>query len=128
MFVDANVFIYAVGRAHPNKSDAMEFFLNARRNRTRLFTSAEVLQELLHAYHPVGRSRTLSDAMRLVASTVAEVWPLEKEDVELASQLRERFTGLSARDLCHMASCLRRDVSDVMTFDKSLRDAFGSIT
>lgn len=50
MFVDANVFIYAVGRPHPLRDAANDFFAEAGVNRTELFTSAEVLQELMHVY------------------------------------------------------------------------------
>ena len=128
MFVDANVFMYAVGRPHPLRGTAIELLINARNAEVELFTSAEVLQELLHAYHPVGRSQTLSEAMALVFRTVAEVWPLEGEDVALASQLREEHPYLSARDLCHLASCIKRGVSEVMTFDESLRGAFAAIS
>ena len=128
MFVDANVFIYAVGRAHSNRDVAIELLIGARNDRVELFTSAEVLQELLHAYHPVRRSQTLADAMALVSRTVAEVWPLEMEDVSLASNLREQHPSLSARDLCHLASCRRRGVREVMTFDRALRDAFSTIS
>ena len=128
MFVDANVFMYAVGRAHPLRETAIDLLTKAHNDGVELFTSAEVLQELLHAYHPVGRSETLRDALDLVIRSVAEVWPLELEDVDLAAQLREEHPSLSARDLCHLASCRRRRVSEVMTFDVALRGAFGTIS
>ena len=44
MFVDANVFMYAVGRPHPLREEARQFFLDHPANT--LVTSAEVLQEL----------------------------------------------------------------------------------
>ena len=47
IFVDTNVFVYAVGGHHPLKRRAVEFFEQARSNNTLLFSSAEVLQELL---------------------------------------------------------------------------------
>lgn len=128
MFVDANVFIYAVGRPHPHRETAIQLLINSRNAGIELFTSAEVLQELLHAYHPVGRSQTLSDAMALVSRTVTEVWALEREDVLLASRFHEDYPYLSARDLCHLASCRRRGVSDVMTFDESLQGAFSAVS
>ena len=52
------------------------------------------------------------------------VWPLERDDVLLARQLHERHPHLSARDLCHLATCLRRGVSEMMTFDQGLATAF----
>ena len=59
IFVDSNIFVYAVGREHPRREPAQAFFVDASRNRVPLYTSAEVLQELLHAYLPVGRFREL---------------------------------------------------------------------
>ena len=55
IFVDIYVFIYAVGRSHPAREDAQGFFLESSERGKRLVTSAEVLQELLHVYLPVGR-------------------------------------------------------------------------
>lgn len=64
-----------------------------------------MLQELLHAYLPVGRSETLGAAMEPIAGYGTEAWPLEAEDVDLAHQLHERHPGLMPRDLCRLASC-----------------------
>ena len=66
MFVDTNVFMYAVGTPHPHRQSAIEFFVNAQRTNAQLATSAEVLQELLHAYLSVARFRRLHAAMALV--------------------------------------------------------------
>jgi predicted nucleic acid-binding protein len=121
IFVDTNVFMYAVGQPHPLRMAAREFFLMCNGHRTPLCTSAEVLQELVHAYLPVARVEALDAAMALVARSRVQVWPLEEEDVTLARQLHEQYPMLGARDLCHLASCRRRGVSEVMTFDRTLR-------
>ena len=118
MFVDANVFIYAVGRPHPLRDAANDFFAEAGVNRTELFTSAEVLQELMHVYLSQRRPNALKLAMELVGRTNVVVWSLEREDVELARLLHERHSHLTARDLCHLASCVRRGVSEIKTFTK----------
>lgn len=122
--------MYAVGRPHPLKEPAREFFRESNRNRTPLSTSAEVLQELMHAYLSVGRLETVDAAMSLVLSAEIEVWPLEEGDVALARQLHEQHPTLQARDLCHLASCRRRGVSHVKTFDQGLHAVagVGSIT
>ena len=52
IFVDTNVFMYAVGKAHPLRSRARDFFTGSIQNVETLCTSAEVLQELMHAYLP----------------------------------------------------------------------------
>ncbi|MYB35828.1 MAG: type II toxin-antitoxin system VapC family toxin [Gammaproteobacteria bacterium] len=123
VFVDTNVFMYAVGRPHRLQATAREFFEDATRERRQLCTSVDVLQELLHAYVPAKRMATLDAALALVDSLDAEVWPLESEDVLLARRLHRRFPTLGARDLCHLASCRRRNVNDIKTFDRGFEAA-----
>ncbi len=124
VFVDTNVFMYAVGRTHPLREAARSTFLDAIETGTPLVTSTEVLQELLHAYLPVGRLEALDAALELARSRMAEIWPVEPEDVELARSLVERHRGLGARDLLHRASCLRRGVTRIHTFDRGLAASF----
>ena len=127
-FVDTSVVMYAVGRPHPLRGPAREFFADAARRRRALCTSAEVLQELVHAYLPVERESTLDSAMALVVRAGIDVWPLEADDVHLARRLRTRFPALAARDLCHLASCRRRGVSDIRTFDRAFAAALRTPT
>lgn len=120
IFIDTNVFMYAVGRPHPLRESAREFFVQAVRSQTRLCTSAEVLQEMLHAYLPVGRLETLDAAMSLIVRCGVEVWPLQREDVTLARQLHDQLPSLGARDLCHLASCRRHGARELKTLDLAL--------
>jgi hypothetical protein len=124
IFVDTNLFMYAVGGEHPLRERARQFFREAMKNRQPLVTSAEVLQELMHAYIPVGRIETLDAALLLVRSAVGTVWPVEEEDVRFARLLADAHQGLGARDLLHLACCRRREVRQVRTFDRQLAGAF----
>ena len=119
IFVDTNVFMYAVGRPHVLQASAQDFFIEANRNGTPLCTSAEVMQELAHVYLPTGRLQTFDATLELLASASVAVWPLEEADVALARQLHEQHPALQARDLCHLASCRRRGVREIKTFDQT---------
>lgn len=123
IFLDTNVFMYAVGRPHPLQAPARRFFVEAAGKGEPLCTSAEVLQELAHAYLPTGRLAAFDAAVSLVSSAGVEVWPLEEADVLLSRQLSEQHPSLQARDLCHLASCRRRGVQEIMTFDDGLAAA-----
>lgn len=124
-FVDTNVFMYAVGGPHPLREPARAFFVDALAAGARLVTSGEVLQELLHAYLPVHRTTTLDAALALVEGCVAEVWAVEPDDVRLARALAARHPGLGARDLVHLASCRRRGIGSLKTYDRALAAVFG---
>lgn len=124
IFVDTSVFIYAVGRSHPLQEPAREMLKQPTRDRRPLATSAEVLQELLHAYLPVGRIDTLDAALAL-ATQLTTVWPIEHQDVIDARTLHHRHPALSARDLLHLAVCIRREADDLLTLDRGLAVAWG---
>jgi len=124
IFVDTNVLMYAVGRAHPLKAEARRFFEHSLRKGTELVTSAEVLQELLHAYLPVNRLATLDASFALAESCIERVWAVEPDDIHFARMLMGRHTGLGARDLLHLACCRRREVDELKTFDRALAAAF----
>ncbi|CAN5654934.1 type II toxin-antitoxin system VapC family toxin [soil metagenome] len=122
-FVDTNVFVYAVGRPHPLREDAQARLRAALADGVPLATSAEVLQELLHIYLPVGRIETLDAALRL-ASDLTTIWPIEASDVRAARDLAASQPGLSARDLLHLATCRRYGARGLMSFDRGLVAAF----
>ena len=124
VFLDANVLIHHVGRAHPLRDQARAFVADALRRHDRLVTSAEVLQELLHYYLRTRRFSVLDDAWALVDRCVDEVWSMDRADVEMARTLMGQHPGLEARDLVHLACCLRRNAHNLMTFDRGLDAAW----
>jgi predicted nucleic acid-binding protein len=125
IFVDTSVVMYAVGRRHPLREPARAFVEDSARGRLApLCTSAEVLQELLHAYLPVGRIETLDAAFALVDSFIPTVHAVEPDDVRLARDLAGTHPALDARDLLHLATCRRREISRIKTFDGKLAAAF----
>ena len=124
IFVDSNIFIYAVGRSHPLKAEAQNFFVDSSQKGRRLVTSAEVLQELLHAYLPVGRLATLDAAMTLAAKGVDQILPIDSAAVIHARNLVNQHPGLTARDLVHLAVCHQHQVKKLKTFDRNLHAAF----
>ncbi len=122
IFVDTNVVMFAVGREHPLRGEAREFFeVNLDSG---LCTSAEVLQELIHAYLPVQRMATLDAAFTLVERCVPQIFSVEATDVRSARLLVDRYPELGSRDLLHLAICRRHDVKKLKTFDRALGAAF----
>ncbi len=124
IFVDSNVFIYAVGRSHPLRSEAQNFFFESRKKGRRLITSAEVLQELLHVYLPVNRMETLDAALELATFGTDQIIPIDQDMALHARHLADGFPGLTARDLLHLAVCQRNKIRNIKTFDRNLLSAF----
>lgn len=116
--------MHAVGRPHPLQAPARDFFARRlRENGPPLATSAEVLQELLHAYLPAGRLAAFDGARDLVEALIENVRGVEADDVALARHLVSDWPTLTARDLLHLACCQRRGVREIETFDRGLAAA-----
>ena len=123
IFVDTNVFMYAVGRPHPLQADALQFFDETARSAEPLCTSAEVLQELLNAYVARGNSSLFDDSLDLVHSFNVEIWPLQANDTLSGRDLIGQYPSLTARDLCHLAVSQRSGATSIKTFDNDLAAA-----
>ncbi len=126
IFVDANLFIYFVGTEDPRREQALDFFRRSRERNTPLVTSAEVLQELLYVYVRQDAEDSLRAAFDLLDATVSDVWSVHREDVEMARDMVAQHPELEARDLVHLACCIRRQPDDLMTFDRALAAAWRS--
>ncbi|WP_370327552.1 type II toxin-antitoxin system VapC family toxin [Euzebya sp.] len=123
IFVDTNVVMYAVGRSHPLRAAVRERLIELPLGV--LATSAEVMQELMHAYLPVSRHIALDAAFRLIGDRMT-VWPVEEDDVRGARRLANTHAGLDARDLLHLAMCRSRAVDELWTYDRGLAAAFAT--
>ena len=66
----------------------------------------------------------MDDAFALLDRIVGDVWPVERADIERARSLAHRYPGLEARDLVHLACCIRREPRNLVTFDRGLAAAW----
>ena len=78
----------------------------------------------MYAFISTGRVERLDAAMRLATDATARIWDIEPADVRLAHTLLSSYPSLSARHLVHLASCRRRDVRTIKTWDRALASAF----
>lgn len=91
-------------------------------------TDAGVLQEILHRYVAIRRLDAIQPALTAMLGVVDEVFPVERGDVESATDVLLGHRGdISARDALHVAIMQRHGVSSVMSFDRGF-DRFSWIT
>ena len=117
-FIDANVPIYAAGRAHPLKDPCIQVLLLAAEHPQAFVTDAEVLQELLHRYlslriWPQGREAFL----RFSELMEERVEAVQAADVQQAADLADSHGELGGRDLLHAAVMHRLGVGRIISAD-----------
>jgi len=126
ILVDSNVPMYLVGVPHPLKIDAQRWLEKLVRERQRLVTDAEVLQEILHRYVAIDRRDAIQPAFDALLAVVDEVLPVNSAAVERAKQIVLEYRRLSARDAVHLAIMEQHRIEQILSFDSGF-DSFPGI-
>ena len=127
ILVDSNVPMYLVGAPHPLKIDAQRSLEKLVRERQRLVTDAEVLQEILHRYVAIDRRDAIQPAFDALLALVDEVLPINSAAVERAKQIVLGYRRLSARDAVHLSIMEQHGIERILSFDSGF-DSFPGIT
>ena len=127
ILVDSNIPMYLVGAPHPHKTDAQRWLEKLIRERQRLVTDAEVLQEILHRYVAIDRRDAIQPAFDALLTVVDEVLPVNSMAVERAKQIVLEYRRLSARDAVHLAIMEQHGIARILSFDSGV-DSFPGIT
>ena len=115
--IDSNIPMYLVGASHPHKTDAQRMLEKLVRDRQRLVTDAEVLQEVLHRYVAIARRDAIQPAFDALLGIVDEVLTVDRRAVERARQIVLEYQRLSARDAIHLAIMEQHGIKRILSFD-----------
>lgn len=118
--IDANIFMYAAGKEHPNKRASLKFLssLASPKIGRGYCTNAEVVQEIFHRYQSINRFAVATTILETILALQIEILPIEYEDLIYCHKLMKGSKGLSARDAIHAAVIERRQVEAIVSFDK----------
>jgi predicted nucleic acid-binding protein len=119
--------MYLVGTSHPHKIEAQRALEKLIRNRQRLTTDAEVLQEILHRYVAIDRRDAIQPAFDALLGVVDEVLAIDNKTVERAKQIVLEYRRLSARDAVHLSIMEQHGIERILSFDSGF-DSFPGIT
>ena len=116
--IDANVVIYAAGKAHPLQEEARKILERVAEGTLHANVDTEVLQEILHVYDARKERRkgfdTVDDLLALFPNPV----PIGREEIEAARDLMRAYSFLGARDAIHAAVARTHDLEGIVTADK----------
>ena len=126
IFVDANIPMYIVGDDDSRKLDAQLAVERLTGEDRRMATSSEVFQEILHRYVSIARRAAIEPAFEALRGIVDEVFAVEEADVFAAKDIVHAHPELSARDALHVAVMRRREIRQIVTFDRGF-DAVSGI-
>lgn len=126
VFLDANVFLYAVGTAQRERDACRGVLELAVGGRLAGETSVEVLQEVAHVR---ARRLGLVDAVargRWALALGLSLHAVEARDLARAFDLLEQVTSGHVRDALHAATALNRGITRVLSADRAF-EAFPGV-
>ena len=116
--IDANIVIYAAGKAHSLQEEARKVLDRVAEGTLYANIDAEVLQEILHVYSARKERRkgfdTVDDLLVLFPNPI----PIGREETETAHDLMRVYSFLGARDAIHAAVVQTHDLEGIITADK----------
>jgi uncharacterized protein len=118
IFLDANIFLYAIGADSPHRSPCRAVLEAVGQGRLDGITSSEVLQEILYVRSRRVNVKDATSAVRAAADLVADVLAVTSNDVLEACRLLEAHSGLSARDALHAAVMMNSQVHVLVSVDR----------
>ena len=116
--VDTNVFMYAGGRPHPNKSSSKAFLRQVVNGSVSAAIDAEVLQEILHRYRAVNRWEDGKKAYDLTRSIMRNVVSITADVMDDARLLMDLHPHLTARDALHLSAYVTIGADSICRFDQ----------
>ncbi len=117
LFVDTNVFMYAVGREHPMKAGCSRVVQQIRDGNVAGVINTEVIQEILHRFRAIGQwthGLNLARDARLISHVVL---PVTDGDALLAMEILDAHPDLPTRDAFHAATMINNKIETIISVD-----------
>ena len=112
--------MYAGGQDHPLREPSRRILRDVESGRLDGVISAEVVQEILHRFTATGEPQIGAQMARSALDLFAPVLPITHQVMDRMPALVERYPGLAARDLVHVATCLDRGLHTIVSPDRGL--------
>lgn len=118
VFLDSNVFLYAVGKDPPLRAPSQRLLRRVAAGEVAAITSTEVVQEVLYVLLRRGhRTEALALAQRIL-DLFPDLLPVTRADMARACALLEEHPDLTPRDAVHAATALGHGLADIVSADE----------
>ncbi len=117
VFLDTNVFLYAVGKAHAERDACASVLRRVAEGSLDATVNTEVIQEILYVLARRGRREDALTLAGNVAALFPDMLPVTRDDLLSAFQLLRQYPRLPVRDAIHAASMLGNGLGTVISVD-----------
>ena len=129
IFLDANIFMYAVGSEHVYKAPCLRILSDVEEGKLTAVINTEIIQEMLYRYSHIN----LPDKGIQICQTILEypinILPVTVTDAKQAIKLFSTYhsSGIKSRDVIHVATMQNNRITHLISADKEF-DRLPSVT
>lgn len=119
-FLDANVFVYAVGSESILKEKSLSLFVDLAKNGGIAVTSIFVLEEVHHVLYRQTKNHKLCEKiLQQISGGLGDILPVTKQTFEIACSLtrNSKSRQVSIKDYYHVATMLVYRIEKIISFD-----------
>lgn len=127
ILVDANIFMYAAGAAHPHKEPCVQLLNAIAQGQIEAVTNTEVLQEILHRYRAINRWEQGKSVYDYARQIVPHVIAVTVDIMDLTRTLLDRYPQTMARDALHSAVYKHAHCKLLCSYDRDF-DTISEVT
>lgn len=117
VFIDTSVIMYAGGSAHRDRAACQSVLVRVADGTIDAVTSTEVVQEILHRFAR-GRREVGQRMARSVLDLFDDLVAVDRPSILGAVNVYATYPQLSARDALHVATCVGRGISEIVSLDR----------
>lgn len=117
-FLDANIVMYAIGKAHAYQQPCIQVLKQIQRELIHVVTSVEVLQEILYRYYLFRNYEVAEKAFTNMKKICESILPVVEADVDRAYHILQDLPHISVRDAIHAATMLNNGLKAIISTDK----------
>lgn len=118
LLIDANILMYAAGKAHPHKAPSARLLERIARGEVAATINAETLQEILHRYRTIECWEDGRQVYDLARQLFPNVLPVSADVLDRARELLDLYPTVMARDALHAAIVMHEGLGAICSYDR----------
>lgn len=119
-FVDANVFMYAVGAPHRYKNACADIVEGIADGRVQAVTNVEIIQEILYRYTRLDERARAMTLAQWILQIMTSILPVTRADVAAAIEIMQAIPQVLPRDAIHAATAMNAGIKQIISADHDL--------
>ena len=117
VYLDTNIFLYLSDITSPFHADCVNLILYCQQQNTRVTTSVETIQEIIHFAKNTKQLKTGIEVSQTTLSLVDGLFDITNKSINEFLEKVEVYSSAKSRDVLHLSVCIENQIHTIITYD-----------